>query len=135
MKREYRDDEIAFWDCNEDAETLYHESIDEAVDAYLDDLKKLDLDEEITVYGSVPMEIPDSQFEVLDDLLERLSEDFGNPDGDTVTPGMLAAEKAFIEAMKKEYKSWPCEQVKKVTVNCGEWVRVHRPEWLEEKMK
>lgn len=47
---------------------------------------------------------------VIEQLLEDLDEDYGDPGDNSTEPteGMKAAAKAFVEAVVKEYKVWTC---------------------------
>lgn len=112
-----------FYTCDECAERLNYTDPEEAVYDEISGNESLFQDDEITLYEHTPMTIPDSRFEVLERLLESLDEDFGDPDGEysKPTPGMIQAEKAFIEAMKQEYQVWSCEQTGKQTKTVYDW--------------
>lgn len=124
--------EICFWDA-EDSETLRHETLDGAVNAVLDGVQNFPAT--LVVHGYRRMKPEISYPRALEDLLEQLDEEYGNPDGgDTQpTPAMLAAEKAFYEAVLAEYKPWACEQVASVTIDVPTWIREHRPDWLDNE--
>jgi hypothetical protein len=70
----------------------------------------------VKVYEYETPEIPLSPDDVLDHVLERLDEDYADPDGpDSVaTPGMMAAAERFVEVMRKEYRPGACRQTGKV---------------------
>lgn len=70
---------------------------------------------------------------VLETVLEQLDDEYGGEEGTKPTEAMKAAETAFIEVMRREYKPWLCEPVPgtEITVNALEWVREHMPEWFE----
>lgn len=130
--------EIEYWDCEEDAEMLYYESMDEAIESYLD--SQLDLEDiwstyTLTVYGFVPSNPTKLKLEgnILETVLEWLDEEYG-PDDDYTKPtdAMIEAEDIFIEAILKEYRSRRYKAVEKVEINVAEWVKENRPDWLED---
>jgi hypothetical protein len=111
-----------FYTCDDCAERLTYTDPEEAVYDYISDLVPAGMDVEVTLYEHTPTPIPDSRFEVLTSLIEFLDDDFGDPDKATEpTPGMVQAEKAFIDAMKSEYVSWACEQTGKQTKTVYAW--------------
>ena len=48
---------------------------------------------------------------ILDDLLEDLDDEYGDPDGDNTEPtdNMKKASLSLAKVMKEEYRSWMCE--------------------------
>lgn len=126
-----------FWDCNEYAEHLNYDNIEDAVEFYLDALDELPLGETIEVFGYEHMKIdpsghwPDS---VLEDFLCNLDENYGDPDSYTdPTEKMKKAAQKFVEVVLEEYAVWACKQVCSVKIDVTEWVKENRPGWLEEK--
>lgn len=129
-----------FWSCV-DTEHLVHDDRDAAIEDHLDGLLSPEtrdvlaaLPAEIEVMGYERMRpTPKDVGDFLDDVLTRLDEEYGDPDGDGTksTPRMLEAERAFIAAVLDDYQSWACEQTHSETVNVADWVREHRPDWLE----
>ena len=112
-----------------DDEQLYHESIDEYIEATLDDMYPGQPEPAtLVVVGYVPMKAstwPEDW--VLEPLLENLDENYGNPDGDPTEPteGMKKAARAFIDAVLAEYRVWACEEVTRETINIAEWRGAH----------
>lgn len=123
------DRKIMFWG-SPDSEESSHETRDDAIEALLDELE--DWPKEIVVCGYARM-IPSLSLHPLEDCLEALDEEYGNPDGtkDDPTPAMEEAEKAFLAVIEREYRPWACEEVCRETVNVLRWVRDHRHEWLD----
>lgn len=123
------------WDCDEHNESLWHEDKDEAIEYYLDNLPENEWPESTIVYGFAP-EVPDWSFYeyiVLEDLIERLDEQYGSPGERTeITVGMKKAAAKFMKAIKTEYEVSPCRRVEKRQVNTLLWVKAHRPDWLTE---
>lgn len=113
----------------EDADRLYHDDKDEAIEAILEDMEPEP--ETIEICGFVTMEINVKGYDPLEDILERLDEEYGDPDGDPTKPteAMIEAEKAFLAVIEKEYTSYMCEIVCRETVNVNEWIKEHRPDW------
>jgi len=129
--------EIIAWSCNREEEHLTYDDMDDAIEAYLDDFGPTGerTPKTVTVYGFARMELKRAECRVLADLLERLDEEYGDPDGDwgVATTAMEEAEKHFIDVVLAEYCPWACEAVKEVTVDTNEWIKEHRPNWIKEK--
>jgi len=133
--------EIEYWSVGEQ-ERLSHETIDEAVEWFLDGVGggmeglRPFMVSTVDVIGYARMEPGVDFLEscLLEHALEALDEEHGDPDGgsDEATEAMKAAEKVFIQAILAEYTPWTCEQVCTTEVNVGEWVRKHQPGWLVE---
>lgn len=126
-----------FWDACE-RERLTYEDIDDAIEEYLDQLAPGKLPETVEVKGYVRREPSISEYEgaMLENLIERLDEEYGDPDAYHATPAsenMKAAELVFIKAVLAEYESWQCEPVITKEIDALAWVREHRPEWLEDE--
>lgn len=114
-----------------DAETLCHTEKYDAIEEILDCLDD-PLPETIVVAGFARMEIEVTAFcHPLEALLERLDEDYGDPDGEPTKPTatMEEAERVFLEAIKKEYDVWQCQEVCRETINVAEWIEANRPDW------
>ena len=133
--------EIEYWSVGEQ-ERLSHETIDEAVEWFLDGVGggteglRPFLASTIEVIGYARME-PGIEFlksALLERALEALDEEYAGPDGDysEATEAMKAAEEVFIQAILAEYTPWTCEQVCTRKVNVEEWVKEHQPGWLAE---
>lgn len=112
------------------------DSLDEYVQEIVDNTHPADLPLKIIVQKMAPEEISDQNFEVLNDLLERLDEDFSNPDdsdGTKPTEAMRFAEELFIATMKREYKNYWLDCVGKIEVDLLKWCRENGyPECAEE---
>ena len=133
---------IVFWSCDEGAEELIHSDQEDAIESYLN--QRLDpgcdvlarLPKEVTAFGFVRRPLsahdPDPQ-DVLEDVLYRLDEEYGDPETrtDPETPAMLEAAKAFCDVVRAEYSPWSCKKACSETINVEAWVREHRPDWLE----
>lgn len=138
---ENQEREVVFWDCDETAEDLVHETFDGAIIARLGGSapKPADLDTPLMVYGWARTIItPDDLPSPIDLIMDRLAEDevgmfapYGGRE-DKITDAMIEAEKAFLAVMAREFVPWACEIVEKRTVNVREWAAEHRPEWLRE---
>lgn len=132
-----------FWAIS-DTETLQHELVEDAVREYLDDFMSPHMTQEdwdrlpetfeVLGYNRMTPNV-ECYCRMLEDLLEYLDEEFGNPNGDPTqpTPGMQQAEKEFIEKVLKEYEVYQCEYSgDKVTISTIDWIREHEPEWLHD---
>ena len=118
---------------------LHHTTIDDAVEAILDDSGEAA--GTLVVHGYRRREVDETMRARLADraieaLLERLDlyEDLGDPeDGTKHTAGMKAAARTFVDAVAAEYDVWACEAVLAVEVDIAEWVKENAPHWLDEE--
>jgi len=136
---------ISYWSCRDDLERLSDEDMDEAIEAYLDDLWERDqewasyasyLPETLSVYGWKRIKIkPEMLWEPLEDVLERLDEEFGDPDGEgfQITDKMKEAQQAFLATVAAEYKCWACEVAITKEIDPVAWIKEHRPDWMKDK--
>lgn len=139
------DGPIAYWSCRDDLERLSDEDMDEAIEAYLDDLWERDqewasykshLPEKLSVYGWKRIKVnADMLWEPLEDVLDRIDEEYGDPDGDgqDITDKMKEAQRVFLEAVAAEYKCWACEVACTREIDPLEWIKEHRPDWMKDK--
>lgn len=128
---------MIFWGEPGD-EKLTHQSVHDAIEAIIDGLHPVGFAEigQITVHEFASMTAKVPHWSALESLLKSLDEEYANPDGDGTEPteAMRAAEKAFTAAVLAEYKPWMCEATgSTVTVNALEWVKEHRPDWLQSR--
>jgi hypothetical protein len=116
---------IELWG-KEDAEYLHCVDKNEAIAEALDDMGELP--ETIKICGYARMKISTATFSPLEEIIEVLDENFGDPEGAAteLTEVMEEAEKAFLAVIEKEYKPWACEIVTTETVNVKEWVKEYR---------
>lgn len=123
---------IVYWACDE-PEILVHESQDRAIESFLDDwYPNDDWPATIEVNGYARMIPCDDGLDALENLIDVLDENYGNPDGDPpeMTGKMREAAQKFANAVISEYEPWACEVVKTVTVDVKKWVIEHRPDWI-----
>jgi hypothetical protein len=117
--------EEMFFYGQEDMEQVTQQSLDEAVQEYVDGCDyDQPLPKTLTIGKFTVMEIPRDRFEVLERLLEGLDEDYSDPDYHTPTKptqAMKDAEKTFITVMQKEYKNYWLERVEKIEVDLEKW--------------
>lgn len=115
-----------------DGQEQLDSSIDECIERYLDECE--DFDFTFFVYEFRTMKVNPKCLNVLEQLLETLDEEYGNPEGcdwTQPTESMVAAEKVFVEAVLSEYQVWACERSgTKHKIHGLEWVREHCPDWL-----
>ena len=111
-------------------ERITHTCAEDAIKELLDDCDPGDWPDEIIVYGFDRME-PDPRVfseSLLEQILERLDEDFGDPDNETeITTEMRDAESTFIRAVLDEYTPFACGQVSEESVNLLAWVIAEQP--------
>ncbi len=131
---------MIFWGEKDD-ERLTHTTPDDAIEAIIDGHHPTPIAEigTVTVHEFAPMKprvAAGTIFGPLSTLIERLDEEYSDPEGDgtKATETMLAAERAFIAAVLAEYKPWACEPTGNVvTVNALEWAREHAPDWIKSR--
>ena len=65
----------------------------------------------LKIYVSKRQEISLSGKSLLEDILENLDENYGDPDGDLTSPTdeMIRASDMLAEVIKKDYICWMCE--------------------------
>lgn len=137
----YRNDEEELPSCDDPDEALVNAIDEQAGLVYTDDdgMQRLEephlLDDEITLYGYARMPVKVNGERILENVLENLDDDHGQPGpgpGTKPTPAMIEAAHAFAIAIEDGYESWACEVVEKRVVNVREWCAAHRPEWLAQ---
>jgi hypothetical protein len=67
---------IVYWSHNDGEEHLYNETEDEAIQAYLDDQGDLELPDTLTLYGFARLEVPTTDLDPLNRVLEYLDEEY-----------------------------------------------------------
>ena len=139
------EDAVAFWDCDDGAEILEHRDQGEAIAAFLDQLgepgitpagflKVLEALGELEVFGYRLIQVTaPPRPGCLEDLLERLDEEYGDPGGNgtEASPAMKAAEAAFVAAVIADFEPWACERFTSTKIDPVAWVRENCPEWIE----
>ena len=125
-----------YWSCNEDDECLTATEMEEAIDDFLNEND--DLPAKLTVYGFNHVVIDKKTKDwlvrqTLEDMLERLDDEYGNPDDNITkaTEETKAASKEFVDKIVSSYYVWRCDQVAKVEINMAEWLKEHDPELLD----
>ena len=117
-----------------DSERLVHRSANAAVESYLDTMDEFP--ETVTVQAYVPKEIEEEHIrwaanDTLDRLLEKLDEDYGDPDEATEwTDGWRSEALLFARAVVSTYHVGSyVPQGEPVTVDVLAWVAANRPDW------
>ena len=115
-----------------DEERLVYTDEDVAIEAILDGIDG-PLPETITICGFARMEVDTLRLNPLEDCLETLDEEYGDPDGEysESTEAMKEAERVFLAAIKKEYTTWMCEEVCRKEIDVAEWMKENRPDWQQ----
>jgi len=122
--------EPQFYTYDEKAEKYFHRTLDDAIQEVVD-LRHPAFAEKITIYGFVPKEISDTYREdlavdMLDCILEKLDDDYGNFDeGTDRQPSGVAAALEFVRTVVNEYEVFVCEKVATIEVNVAEWRAAH----------
>lgn len=147
------DASVDFWDARSDRETLSHESLEEAVEYYLDDVLnrpvgvEADLremfPEGFTVYGFRRKEVTQQwRARVAESMAERFAEEFEDEYGggdyeaafDENAQDDLEAELLLL-VEKLKLSPWQCEQEVKTTIPIDELITALRewcPHWFEK---
>jgi hypothetical protein len=135
-RKENKMNQAKYWSCNEYEELLTETSIDDAVQQFVDNAAENEIPNMLTVYGFNPVKINKNIKDVfglsaLENMVERLDEDFGNPDDDSeLTEEMKVAAKDFSEKIIDLYHVFRCEQVDEVEINMVEWCKENDPELI-----
>lgn len=121
--------QVVYWSIARDEERLWHETIKDAVEYFLDDCPVAPAT--LTAYGFARME-PSIGSDSLEDVLEHLDEEHADADGDCTRPTkrMQVAEADFHRIVLEEYESWACEVVTTEPVDTLAWLQEHRPDWI-----
>lgn len=132
-----------YYDVDEGAEVLHHDTPDEAIEYHLDayHLDAIDerdtLAEPLRIYAFKRAEISKGDVKnlptiILEDLMQWLDDnEYGDPeDGSEPTPKMELAARVFVDTIVREYKVWRCECIGYTEVNAAEWIGKNRPDWL-----
>lgn len=118
--------ERRFWAVG-DRERINAENSDEAFEEHLEDCGDVQ-PEKMTAREFRPMKVdmPDPD-DVLNNILEMLDEEHGDPDGDPyeATESMKSAAEILCRTVALEYVPWNCEPT-------GETVDVVTAEWLQK---
>jgi hypothetical protein len=128
-------EKIEYWDCDDNAEILYHEDMDEAIEDHLEgQIDKNDPDV-LEVYGYARAVVDPAIFKkvILEAAYDYLSENFDNEDGHDQTTEIEEAAGLFVNTYLENYTTWMCNQVKTEKVNVKEWIQKNRPEWAETR--
>lgn len=118
-------------------ETVWSKGIDEVIEAVLDETEVQD--GTLQIYGYVRMDIPSSVLSgegILEQVIEQVEEEYGDPDGSGVWVATVAVKEAaerLAEQIRHDYPVWPCESVLSVDVDVRKWIEENNPEWLEEE--
>jgi hypothetical protein len=136
----YTDEQSGFheadaFDCDPHAETLHGSDPDDAVERHLDDLwPKVPETLTVTAFRRRVIHTRDlNPDRVIEDLLEQLDEEYGDPDeGTDPSEAMRLAATALCDVIRRNYRVWACEPVATAKVNVQAWVRENRPDWLTE---
>lgn len=125
---------VIAWD-GLDSECMNHEDMDNAIEEVLDDMEPLPETIEVTAFRRERIGRHWCGMKILDYILESLDEQFGDPDGErmTPTPAMFAAADALWATIEADFVPWACEAVETFEVDVQKWVREVRPDWLVPK--
>lgn len=137
-----------YWDVRVDAERLYAETMNEAINRWLDD-QHLDADgmeelthivansDEITVYGFAKRELNINTESILDVIYEDLNIEYGDMEGDFLndpTDKVKVAMGALAAQIKEDWHMWQCECVAEKKVVLVEWLEANDQETLKSIM-
>jgi len=129
--------EIIFWSCDRHAEQLIYRDKDEAIEAFLDgcDPKEVPGKIEVLGFARTQPKLSHRKRWAIDQILDLLDEEFGDPEGVTETLSSLSeeiieAEQALYRAILAKYQPWACEVVTTEEIDVAKWIVKNRPEWL-----
>lgn len=141
-----------YYSTSADDERLTHTTIDECIEADLDDrtgpIEEV-VSQDATIYAwrrdriDVDAEAKSSLDDFVTEIAESIAEEYGDPDGGWM--GGIATEDAekfkaivmpALVAMLETVNPWRCHVVGELTFTAEElmkWVRKNNPKWLEDK--
>lgn len=117
-----------FW-AHEDDEEGKFETIDEAIEDYLEFMEDRPL--EITMVQYKPVEVNRGLLNPLEYILDVLDDEYGG-EFTKPTQKMLDAEKALIDAVLEVYVPESVSAIAHRRVDVHEWCRKNHPEWIGE---
>jgi len=116
--------EVAFWDSDPDVEVLYNGTLEEAIEAFLEDSGATT--GEITFYGFSLMEVPEpteyDAMRLVEGVFEEKWEEYQGEDGVDITDNMVAAALTFLKVLHEEFVPWPCEITTEENVDIAAWL-------------
>ena len=127
-----------YYEADPHAVEYTHLTRDSAISYYLVDMEPSGWPDELEVTQYSPKLLEDTQYAAdgwIDEFLDDLREEYGEGDERSVQDGSDAS--AFhlcVEATKAvydRYTPYECEEIDTVTVNTREWIKKHRPLWLD----
>lgn len=126
-------DKVVYWG-HEDSEFFTAESLDSAIEAYLDNFAANQWPDVLVMVGVRPQQVVVNANEILETVLEELDEEHADPGGDPTEPTqtMIDAANTLAYVIESEYTSWACDAVETREINSLEWISGHRPDWLGE---
>lgn len=136
-KEKIEKEKIEMWG-GEDDEILTALDIEDAIESILDCPPDSDFPGVVEVWGYKRRSVEDLSIldpdQLLEDILERLHEEYGSPLGDIPEPTekMKKAATELSKAVAEDYQVWACDPVLIVEVDSMKWIKEHRPDWLEE---
>ena len=111
------------------AEFIPSRSRDQAIKEELEDYLYAtdELPDTFTLVRYERMTIKPSEISPLEDVLQQLDEEYGNPEVDYTEPteSMLRAEREFAEAILSEYKPFMCKHVEEELIDVKAWLKEH----------
>lgn len=121
-------------------EQLSRQTIDEAVEDYLDLTEPIEWPVSVAIYAFEPEPLPEDPVGYLGCLhgaLERLDENYGHdaygfPEA---TDEMKEAEKKFVAVIMSGFEVHSFRQVDTEWVNVREWVESKRPDWSKHLLE
>lgn len=96
----------------EDSERLY-EDPDELLEAALDDCDIASISKTATIHEYTRAEVAEVNLDrLLEQVYERLDEEYGDPDGDfpDIPEQVVCAARLLANAIRRTYKPWLCVQ-------------------------
>lgn len=130
--------DIAFYDCQVDAESLSHTTVDDAVEHRLDALDVEHWPDVLTVHAYARDVVDERARQWCAELAaERLFDDleeYFDPDSDETPPHAIDAARVFVDTVLATQIVWSCSEVPDaaVEVNVAEWIREHKRHWVDK---
>ena len=115
-----------FWDTNDEADWLLHDTIDEALESHLEDNHRFPVRRKVVVYGFTRRKFDISADRIASFIAEQFDnwfdEPFGDPDNLTELPKDLNdAIKELADKVVEKWPVWRCDVTENVEIDLVKW--------------
>ena len=108
---------------------------DEVIQDHLEGTPATTWDRVVIIAGYKRMPIFWAGYHPLEEIVERLDDEYGHEECEFVaSEELVATAEKMLELLKEEYVGWGCEEVigQRQQYDLVDWVRENEPDWIEE---